>query len=69
MPMMTPQIFKSVNFTKTQKARHFKNKTFFLQKKKKKKTLIVHQGLLYAKKCFATEVIFSRRPQNQIKNC
>ena len=66
MPMMTPQIFKSVNFTKTQKSRHFKNKTFFLQKKKKK-TLLVHQGLLYAKKCFAAEVIFSRRPQNQIK--
>ena len=70
MLMMTPQIFKSVNFTKTQKSRHFKNKTFFLQKKNKnkKKTLIVHQGLLYAEKRFATEVIFSRRPQNQIKN-
>ena len=35
--MMPPQIFKSVNFTKTQKSRYFKNKTFFLQKKKKKK--------------------------------
>ena len=66
MPMMPPQIFKSVNFTKTQKSRYFKNKTFFLQKKKKKK-LIVHQGLLYAKKRFAAEVIFSRRPQNQKK--
>ena len=64
MPMMTPQIFKSVNFTKTQKSRHFKNKTFFLEKKK---TLIVHQGLLYTKKGFAAEVIFSRRPQNQKK--
>ena len=68
MPMMTPQIFKSVNFTKTQKSRHFKNKTFFLQKKKNnKKKLFVHQGLLYAKKRFAAEVIFSRRPQNQKK--
>ena len=67
MPMMTPQIFKSVNFTKTQKSRYFKNKTFFLQKKKKKKKLIVHQGLLYAKKRFAAEVIYSRRPQNQKK--
>ena len=66
MPMMTPQIFKSVNFTKTQKSRHFKNKTFFLEKKKKKK-LIVHQGLFYAKKGFPAEVIFSRRPQNQKK--
>ena len=64
MPMMPPQIFKSVNFTKTQKSRYFKNKTFFLQKNK---TLIVHQGLLYAKKRFAAEVIFSRRPQNQKK--
>ena len=69
MPMMTSQISKSVNFTKTQKSRHFKNKTFFLQKKKKKKTLIVHQGLLYAKKRFAAGVIFSRRTQNQKKNC
>ena len=63
--MMTPQIFKFVNFTKTQKSRHFKNKTFFL--KKKTTTLTVHQGLLYAKKRFAAEVIFSRRPQNQKK--
>ena len=37
MPMMTPQVFKSVNFTKTQKSRYFRNKTFFLQKEKKKK--------------------------------
>ena len=37
MPMIPPQIFKSVNFTKTQKSRCFKSKTFFLQKKKKKK--------------------------------
>ena len=58
VPMMTPQIFKFVNFTKTRKSRHFKNKTFFL---KKKKTLFVHKGLLYAKKRFAAEVIFSRR--------
>ena len=32
MPMMTPQIFKSVNFTKTQKSRYFKNQTFFPKK-------------------------------------
>ena len=62
--MMTPQIFKSVNFTKTQKSRYFKNKTFFLQKDK---TLIVHQGLLYGKKRFAADVILSRRPRNQKK--
>ena len=64
MPMMTPQIFKSVNFTKTQKSRYFKNKTFFLQKKTK---TIAHQGLLYAKKCFTAEVIFSRRPPKKKK--
>ena len=37
MPMMPSLIFKSVNFTKTQKSRYFKNETFFLQKKKKRK--------------------------------
>ena len=32
--------------------------------KKKKKILIAHRGLLYGKKSFVAEVIFSRRPQN-----
>ena len=64
--MLTPQILKSVNFTKTQKSRYLENKIFFLQKKKKEqKSLIAHQGLLYGKKCFVAEVIFSRRPQNK----
>ena len=62
--MLTPQILKSVNFTKTQKSRYLENKIFFL-KKKKKKSLIAHQGLLYGKKSFVAEVTFSRRPQNQ----
>ena len=31
MPMMTSQILKSVDFTKTQKPRYLKNETFFLQ--------------------------------------
>ena len=63
--MLTPQILKSVNFTKTQKSRYLENKIFFLQKKKKKKSLIAHQGLLYGKESFVAEVTFSRRPQNQ----
>ena len=61
--MLTPQILKSVNFTKTQKSRYLENKIFFLQRKKK--SLIAHQGLLYGKKSFVAEVTFSRRPQNQ----
>ena len=35
MPMMTSQILKTVDFTKTQKSRYLENKTlFFLQIKK-----------------------------------
>ena len=34
MPMMASQILKSVDFTKTQKSRYFKNETFFLQIKR-----------------------------------
>ena len=34
MLMMTSQILKSVDFTKTQKSRYFENETFFLQIKK-----------------------------------
>ena len=34
MPMMMPQILKSVDFKKTQKCRYLKNKAlFFLQKR------------------------------------
>ena len=32
--MMTSRVWKSVDFTKTQKSRYLKNKTFFLQIKK-----------------------------------
>ena len=47
MLMMTLQILKSVNFTKTQKSRYLENETlFFLQKKN---SLIIHQGLHYCK--------------------
>ena len=34
MPMMTSQVLKSVDFTKTQKSRYLENETFFLQIKK-----------------------------------
>ena len=45
--MITSQILKSVDFTKIQKFRHFKNETlFFFQIKK---SLIIHQGLPYWK--------------------
>ena len=46
MPMMTSQILKYVDFTKTQKFRYLENETFFLQTKK---SLITHEGLLYGK--------------------
>ena len=53
--MMTSQILKSVDFTKTQNCRYLKNETlFYLQIKKK--SLITHQGLLYCKNSFVTQV-------------
>ena len=42
MSMMTSQILKLVDFTKTQKSRYVKNEL--------KKSLIAHQGLLYGQK-------------------
>ena len=49
MPMVTSQILKSVDFTKTQKSWYPKNKRlFFLQIKKNK--LITHKGLKKKKK-------------------
>ena len=65
--MMTQQILKSVNLTKTQKFRYLENKTIFFSKKKKR-LLTAHQGLIYGKKIFVAEETFSRRPQNQTKN-
>ena len=54
-PMMTSQILKCVDFTKTLKSRYLENKTFFLQIKN---SLITYQGLLYGKYCFVGEVTF-----------
>ena len=47
MLMMTSQILKSADFTKTQKSRYLENELlFFLQIKN---SLITHQGLLHNK--------------------
>ena len=57
MFMMTSQILKSVDFTKTQKSRYLDNETlFFLQIKN---PLIAHQGLLYGRNSFVAEVTFN----------
>ena len=60
--MMTSQILKFVDFTKTQKCRYvdFQNEIlFFLQIKE---SLITHQGLLYGKKCyFVAETTFNTK--------
>ena len=48
--MKTSQILKSVDLTKTEKARYL-SKTFFNYKN----SLITHQGLLYCKKKFRSE--------------
>ena len=54
--MMTSQILKSVDFTKTQKSRYLENKTlFFLQVKK---FIDYTSGLLYNKNSFVAEVTF-----------
>ena len=50
--MMTSQILKSVDFTKTQKSRYLENETFFLQIKKINYILI--KGYFYGKKQFCS---------------
>ena len=55
MQQCLDDILKCVHFTKTQKSRYLKNKTFFLQIKK----LIKHQGLFYCKNSFVAEVTFN----------
>ena len=57
--MMTSQILKSVNFTKTQKYRYLENKTFFLQNKKN--LLITSRGTLWQKNTFVARVTFNRQ--------
>ena len=50
MPIMTSQILKSLDFSKTKC--YFENETFLFQIKK----LITHEGLLYYKNSFVVEV-------------
>ena len=52
--MMTSQILKSVDFTKTQKSRYLENETFFLQIK----TLCI-KGYFMARNSFVAEVTFN----------
>ena len=57
MPMITSQILKSADFTKTQKSRYLENETyFFLQIKKIHKLHI--KGYFMAKNSFVAEVTF-----------
>ena len=49
--MMTAQILKSVDFTKTQKSRYLENETFFLQMKN-----LIIQGYFMAKNTSVVEV-------------
>ena len=52
--MMTSQILRPVDLTKTQKLRYLENETlFFLQVKN---SLITHQELIYCKKKFCSGV-------------
>ena len=55
--MMTSHILKYVDLTKTQKSRHLENKNIIFFSNKKD-SLITHQGLLYGKDSFVTEVTF-----------
>ena len=63
MAMMTSQILKSVDFTKTQESRYLEKETlFFLQIKN---LLTTHQGLFYDRKSFVAEVTFKELRKNQ----
>ena len=68
MLMMTSQILKSVDFTKTQESAYLVNKTlFFLQRKKPDQTL---NAALLQKNNFIAEVTFKRQifPTDQLDN-
>ena len=59
MPMITSQILKSVDFTKTQKSRYLKNEFFFLQIKIYQLDI---KGYLITKTSFVAEVTFKLNP-------
>ena len=52
MPMMTQQILKSVDLTKTQKSRYLEKETLFLQ--------IQIKGYFMAKNSFVVEITFKK---------
>ena len=55
--LMTSQIMKSADFTKTQKSRYLENEqNVFL-----KKSAIIHQGPLYCKNSFIAELTFNTK--------
>ena len=54
MPMMKPQILKSVDFTITQKSRCLEKKTYFLKTKKNNNT----SKISIAKNSFVADVTF-----------
>ena len=62
MPMMTSQILKSVDFTKTQKSRYLEDETFFLQIKKfinftSRATYFIAKNSFVAEKTFDKDFI------------
>ena len=63
MPMMTPQILKSVNFTKVQKSRYLEGKISFLLQIKKFINY-TSRATLWQKNSFIAEVSFM---QNLVK--
>ena len=58
MPMMTSQILKSVDFTKTQKSQYLEHKTFSFLYIKKFINYIHIKDYLTAKNTFVAEVTF-----------
>ena len=57
MPMMTSQILKFVDFTKTQKSRYLEDETFFLQIKEF--INYTSRATLWQKNSFVAEVTFN----------
>ena len=70
MSMMTQQILKSVNLTKTQKCRYLENKTiFFFKKKKKIINCTSRANLLQKKICSGGNVWQKITESNKKQNC
>ena len=69
MSMMTQQILKSVNLTKTQKCRYLENKTIFFSKKKKIINCTSRANLLQKKICSGGNVWQKITESNKKQNC